>query len=91
MFTSNLTSVFLERCGIKLVHGPVHHPQSNPVERMHSVLKRILRAICFENKHDWEACVPAALFAMTSAPHESTGFSPAELVYGRDLRGPLTC
>lgn len=89
VFTSNLTSVFLERCGIKLVHSSVHHPQSNPVERMHSVLKRILRALCFEHKHDWEACVPAALFAMRSAPHESTGFSPAELVYGRDLRGPL--
>lgn len=89
VFTSNLTTVFLERCGIKLVHSSVHHPQSNPVERMHSVLKRILRALCSEHRRDWEACVPAALFALRSAPHESTGFSPAELVYGRDLRGPL--
>lgn len=71
------------------MHSSVHHPQSNPVERMHSILKRILRALCFEHKRDWEACLPAALFAIRSAPHESTGFSPAELVYGRGLRCPL--
>lgn len=29
------------------------------------------------------------MFALRSAPHESTGFSPAELVYGRSLRTPL--
>ncbi|XP_077553575.1 uncharacterized protein LOC144168472 [Haemaphysalis longicornis] len=89
VFTSCLTSTFFERCGIKVVHSSIYHPQSNPVERMHSVLKRILRALCFERKRDWEACVPAAMFALRSAPHESTGFSPAELVYGRSLRTPL--
>lgn len=29
------------------------------------------------------------LFALRSVPHESTGFTPAELVYGRSLRSPL--
>lgn len=29
------------------------------------------------------------LFALRSVAHESTGFSPAELVYGRALRSPL--
>lgn len=89
VFTSCLTTTFLERCGIKIAHSSIHHPQSNPVERMHSVMKRVLRALCFEHKSDWEGCIPAAMFSLRSAPHESTGFSPAELVYGRNLRGPL--
>lgn len=89
VFTSCLTSTFLDKCGIKVIHSSIHHPQSNPVERMHSVLKRILRALCYEHKCDWEACIPPAMFALRSAPHESTGFSPAELVYGRSLRTPL--
>uniref|UniRef100_A0A6G5ABV5 RNA-directed DNA polymerase n=1 Tax=Rhipicephalus microplus TaxID=6941 RepID=A0A6G5ABV5_RHIMP len=89
VFTSCLTSTFMDKCGIKVVHSSIHHPQSNPVERMHSVLKRILRALCYEHKCDWEACIPPAMFALRSAPHESTGFSPAELVYGRSLRTPL--
>ncbi|KAM7298704.1 uncharacterized protein ISCGN_019278 [Ixodes scapularis] len=89
VFTSALTTTFLEKCGIKLIHSSICHPQSNSVERMHGALKRVLRALCFEHQTDWEACIPATMFALRSAPHESTGFSPAELVYGRTLRSPL--
>lgn len=89
VFTSALTSTFLEKCGVKIIHSSVYHPQSNAVEKVHSVMKRLLRALCHEHKGDWEACLPAAMFALRIAPHESTGFSPAELVYGRALRSPL--
>lgn len=89
VFTSALTTTFLERCGVKLIHSSVYHPQSNSVEKLHSVLKRVLRALCYERKTDWELCLPATMFALRTAPHEATGFSPAELVYGRSLRSPL--
>lgn len=89
VFTSALTTTFLERCGVKLIHSSVCHPQSNSVERCHSTLKRVLRALCFEHKREWDACLPATLFALRTAPHESTGFTPAELVYGRNLRSPM--
>ncbi|XP_075722979.1 uncharacterized protein LOC142765606 [Rhipicephalus microplus] len=29
------------------------------------------------------------MFALRTAPHEATGFTPAEFVYGRSLRSPL--
>ncbi|XP_077559082.1 uncharacterized protein LOC144174320 [Haemaphysalis longicornis] len=89
VFTSALTTTFLERCGVKLLHSSVYHPQSNSVEKWHSVLKRVLRALCYEHKEDWEDCLPATLFALRTVPHEATGFTPAELVYGRALRSPL--
>lgn len=89
VFTSALTTTFFERCGIRLIHSSVYHPQSNSVEKWHSVMKRVLRALCYEHKTDWEACLPATMFALRSVPHEATGFSPAELVYGRSLRSPL--
>lgn len=89
VFTSALTTTFLQRCGIKLLHSSVYHPQSNSVEKWHSVLKRVLRALCYEHKEDWEDCLPATLFALRTVPHEATGFTPAELVYGRALRSPL--
>ena len=38
---------------------------------------------------DWNKWVPYVLFAFREAPQASTGFSPFELVYGRDVRGPL--
>ncbi|EEC15882.1 polyprotein of retroviral origin, putative, partial [Ixodes scapularis] len=89
VFTSALTTTFLQKCGIRIVHSSVRHPQSNSVEAWHSVLKRVLRALCYEHSRDWEACLPATMFALRSVPHETTGFSPAELVYGRSLRSPL--
>ena len=33
--------------------------------------------------------IPPLLFAYREVPQESTGFSPFELLYGRDVRGPL--
>ncbi|XP_049272006.1 uncharacterized protein LOC125758637 [Rhipicephalus sanguineus] len=89
VFTSALTTTFLRKCGVRLLHSSVYHPQSNSVEKLHSVLKRVLRALCYEHREDWESCLPAALFALRTAPHEATGFTPAELVYGRTLRSPL--
>lgn len=89
VFTSALTTDFLEKCGIKVIHSSVYHPQSNSVERCHSVMKRVLRALTYESGNEWDACLPAMLFALRSVTHEATGFSPAELVYGRCLRTPL--
>ena len=38
---------------------------------------------------DWDKCLKYLLFAYWSTPHSVTGFSPFELIYGRDARGPL--
>lgn len=90
VFTSNLTTEFLERCGIKIIHSSVYHPQSNAVERFHGVFKRILRALCYEHGKEWDEYIDQALFALRCAPHAAHGFSPAELCYGRQIRSPLS-
>ncbi|GFX55012.1 retrovirus-related Pol polyprotein from transposon 412 [Trichonephila clavipes] len=89
-FMSILTSVFFENFGINVVRSSVYHPQSNPVERFHRTLKRILRVICIESSPEWEKQLPAALFALRTITYESTGFTPAELVHGKNLRTPIT-
>lgn len=45
-FTSALTTGFFERFGIKITHSTIAHPQSNPVERFHRTIKRLLRVLC---------------------------------------------
>ncbi|GFU68655.1 retrovirus-related Pol polyprotein from transposon 412 [Trichonephila clavipes] len=52
---------------------------------MHRTLKRILRVLCLEAIPDWEKILPQALFALRTVIHDSTGFSPAELVHGENL------
>ncbi|GFX12443.1 retrovirus-related Pol polyprotein from transposon 17.6 [Trichonephila clavipes] len=68
----------------------VYHPQSNLVERFHRTVKRVLRVLCIEAAPNRESQVLAALFALRTVTHESTGFSPAELLYGNNLRTPVT-
>ncbi|GFX36439.1 retrovirus-related Pol polyprotein from transposon 412 [Trichonephila clavipes] len=84
-FMSRLTVEFFNRFGIKVSRSSVYHSQSNPVKRFHRTVKRILKVLCIEAAPNWEVQVPAALFALRTVTHESTGFSPAELVYGNSL------
>ncbi|GFX07449.1 hypothetical protein TNCV_5091641 [Trichonephila clavipes] len=89
-FMSALTTEFLEIFGVKVVRSSVYHPQSNPVERMHRTLKRILRVLCLEAIPDWEKILPQALFALRTVITDSTGFLQAKLVRGKNLRTPVT-
>jgi hypothetical protein len=43
-------------------------------------------SITYEN--DWDEMLPYALFAYRERPHEETGYSPFELLYGWPVRGP---
>lgn len=89
-FTSALTTEFFERFGINVRHSSVHHPQSNPIERFHRTLKRLVRALCLESGTEWDRHLPSILLALRTVTHESTGYTPSELVYGKNLRTPET-
>ncbi len=39
---------------------------------------------------DWETGLPWLLMAAREATQETTGFSPNDLVFGHDVRGPLS-
>ncbi|GFX21154.1 hypothetical protein TNCV_4367331 [Trichonephila clavipes] len=90
LFTSALTTEFFERFGILVRHSSVYHPQSNPVERFHRTLKRLLRVLCLDAGSEWDKHLPSILLALRTVSHESTGYTPSELVYGKNLRTPET-
>ncbi|GFV00748.1 hypothetical protein TNCV_1385671 [Trichonephila clavipes] len=89
-FTSALTTEFFERFGILVRHSSMYHPQSNPVERFHRTLKRLLRVLCLDAGSEWDKHLPSILLALRTVSHESTGYTPSELVYGKNLRTPET-
>ncbi|GFW68720.1 retrovirus-related Pol polyprotein from transposon 17.6 [Trichonephila clavipes] len=89
-FTSALTTEFFERFGILVRHSSVYHPQSNPVERFHRTLKRLLRVLCLDAGSEWDKHLPSILLALRTVSQESTGYTPSELVYGKNLRAPET-
>ena len=49
---------------------------------------QMLRRMCAERPKDWDRYLPALLFAVREVPQESLGFSPFELLYGRNVCSP---
>ena len=90
-FTSILFSNILKELKVKQILSSTYHPEPQGVlERWHQTFKSMLRKFCTESNPNWDEGVDYLLFSIREAPQESTGFSPFEMLYGRNLRGPLT-
>lgn len=66
-----------------------YHPQSNQTERVNRTMKTAIRSYVGSKHRDWDRHLGLISFALQTAPHQSTGDSPAFLLYGRDLNTPL--
>ena len=89
-FTSQLLAEIYRLVHVKALRTSPYHPQSDGVvERFNQTLKQMLRRTANEEGKDWDRLLPYVLFAYREVPQESTGFSPFELLYGREVRGPL--
>ncbi len=74
----------------KKIQGGPYHPQTNGLcERFNGTLCEALYAYCRLNQATWDEMLPIALFGCRIAVQSSTGFSPASLLYGRELRLPI--
>ena len=88
-FMSKLFKQLTSVLGIKHVCSSAYRPQSQgALERLHQCIKAMLRAYCEEHS-DWSAGIPLLLFAVRETIQDSLGFSPFELVFGHEPRGPL--
>ena len=66
--------------------SPAYHPQSNgQVERLVGTISRALQKCISDTPADWDKHVPKILLGYRSAPQASTRYSPAMLIYGREL------
>lgn len=89
-FTSNLFKQLLQDLGVEQLLSSAYHPQSQgALERAHQTIKAALRKFCLEHERDWDQAIPLVLFAFREVPSEALGFSPNELVFGHQVRGPL--
>lgn len=91
---TNFTSKQLKKVlsGLSVAHqlSSTYHPQSQgALERFHQTLKTMLRVHCVEAGSDWTDSLPLLMFAVRETVQGSLGFSPAELIFGHSVRGPL--
>ncbi|KAK7889409.1 hypothetical protein WMY93_024969 [Mugilogobius chulae] len=89
-FMSKLLKQVYQLLGVKGIRTTPYHPQTDGlVERYNKTLKHMLRKFVCDTGADWDQWLPYLLFAYREVPQASTGFSPFELLYGRQVRGPL--
>ncbi|KAK7926273.1 hypothetical protein WMY93_008583 [Mugilogobius chulae] len=89
-FMSRVFSQVTRELNISHRFSSAYHPESQgALERFHQTLKAMLRAYCLEFEKEWDEGVPLLLFAAGEVAQESTGFSPADLVFAHNVRGPL--
>ncbi|XP_037774704.1 uncharacterized protein LOC119571495 [Penaeus monodon] len=75
---------------VKQLPTTPYHPMSNGlVEKFNGTLKAMLSRLCAEQPRQWHRYLNPLLFAYREVPQASTGFAPFELLFGREVRGPM--
>lgn len=90
-FVSGEFQLFLERNSIKHITSPVGHPASNgQAENCVKVIKAALKRGLYQTREsDFHDVLNRFLLDYRNAVHSSTGVSPAQLMFGRQLRTRL--
>ena len=68
---------------------PYHPQEDGQVERLNKSLVKILSKLISDHRRDWADFVPKAVLAYNTSVHESTGFTPYRLMFGREAILPL--
>ena len=90
-FTSDFWRTLLQLIGTKLNMSTSFHPQTDgQTERVHRVIEEVLRQSINPEQSNWDDLLPVVEFAVNSAVHKSTGFSPFYVNYGREPETPAS-
>jgi hypothetical protein len=89
-FTSKLMKELTEKYGIKHYKSSPYHPQDNgQVESTNKVLEDILTKTFQLHHQDWADRLPEALWAYQTTWRNTTGHTPYEIVYGKQVILPI--
>ncbi len=89
-FMGQLISEMCKVLGIEKSNTTAYHPQGNGMtERFNRTLLGMLGTLDPEKKVDWKAHVAPLVHAYNACRHDSTGYSPFFLMYGREARLPI--
>lgn len=88
-FVSNLFQEFCRIMTIKRKLTTNYHPQTNMSERVNRTLKPLIAIFAQNRPHSWDKEIQQLAFAIRTSINETTGDTPAFLMFGRDPRIPL--
>ena len=91
-FISKLMQELCSVLGITHMRGSCYHPFSQAAcERTNGTLKMLLRVgLRGLDPRKWPQLLPLIAFTMHSTVHESTGYTPFQLIYGYNVKTPIS-
>jgi transposase InsO family protein len=89
-FGSQLMQEIYKWLDIDKLRTSPYRPQCNgATERLHRTLNQMLAKCIACNQRDWDQRLPFVMAAYRATVHESTGYTPNYLVFGREVYAPL--
>jgi len=89
-FRSELMEAVRKKFGVVAkFSAPFHYKSHGRIERAQATIESILRKFARDNPKQWDKLIPYIHLALRQFPLSATGVSPAELVWGRQMRGLL--
>ena len=89
-FESDIIAELCKILSIEKSHTTPYHPQGNAgPERFNRTLLGMLGTLEQDQKKDWTKYVNSLVYAYNCTPHETTRFSPYELLFGRKPSLPI--
>ncbi|KAF1377084.1 hypothetical protein PFLUV_G00218260 [Perca fluviatilis] len=89
-FESELIAELLRLSGVSKSHTTAYHPMGNGgTERFNRTLGSMLRSLPLKEKHKWPQQIQTLTFAYNATVHETTGYAPFQLMFGRIPRLPV--
>ena len=89
-FTAELMQQVMKTLGVHRIVTSPYHPEANGIiERFHGTLKKTLKKAGSAEK-TWDKWLSYVLYVIRITPHDATGHSPFELLFGRRAETPIS-
>uniref|UniRef100_A0A8P4K456 Gypsy retrotransposon integrase-like protein 1 n=1 Tax=Dicentrarchus labrax TaxID=13489 RepID=A0A8P4K456_DICLA len=88
-FESRMIKELCKVAGIHKIRTTPYHPRGNPVERFNRTLLNMLGTLDNKDKSQWRNFVKPLVHAYNCTKNDVTGFTPYELMFGRQPRLPV--
>ena len=88
-FESRTIKELCKIAGIHKIRTTPYHPRGNPVERFNRTLLNMLGTLDNKDKSQWRNFVKPLVHAYNCTKNDVTGFTPYELMFGRQPRLPI--
>lgn len=89
-FESKVIKELCKICNVEKSRTTCYHAMGNGAcERMNRTLLKLLGTLENEQKGSWKKHLPTLVHYYNCTPHETTGYSPYKLMFGRDPKLPI--